>query len=84
MEIAGMTREQLNAVAAQLKAKLDNHYKEEAEEVPPGWFTALEMAKASGIHRRSVTKQLEKVGCQCRRFRIVMNGRIVSVHHYHL
>lgn len=79
-----MTREQLNAVAAQLKAKLDNHYKAEADEVPPGWFTAQEMAKANGIDRRSVSKQLAKVGCDCRRFRIMMNGRLISVHHYHL
>ena len=79
-----MTREQLNAVAFQLKAKLDNYYKAEADEVPPGWFTAQEMAQANGIDRRSVIKQLAKVECDCRRFRIMMNGRHVSVPHYHI
>lgn len=79
-----MTREQLNAVAAQLKTKLANHKRAVADVVPDGWFTSKELSKTLGIHFRSVNKLMLKIDANRKSFRIVMNGKLVNVPHYHL
>jgi len=58
------------------------------DEVPPGWFTVAQIAKAKGKsadHVRDLVRALRREGkAEARKFRVQLGQRIQSTTHYRL
>ena len=58
--------------------------------VPPGWRTAMQLAKAQGVHRNEVLRRLRKLDAQGlleppRKYRVPADsGRMLATLHYKL
>jgi len=79
-----MTPKELNEIAKKLVAQLGDAHKATVDVVPPGWVTAVQMAKTLGIARRTAGVYLRKVGAEVKNFRVQLAKNIKTVPHYRL
>lgn len=79
-----MKPQELNRIAALLKSKLENLHRQEADIVPPGWFTSDQLAAAMKKDQSTTCKLAKKLKLEKRKFRVFHRNKLTALLHYRL
>ena len=79
-----MTPKELNAIAAKLAEQVANIRRKRADVIPPGWFTAQQMSKATGCDVSKALVHIKMVGAEKKKFYVMCGNTLQAVPHYRL
>ena len=79
-----MTPKELNAIAAKLAAQVANIRRKKADVIPPGWFTAQQISRATGCDVSKALVHIKMVGAEKKKFYVMCGSQLQSIPHYRL
>lgn len=72
----------LKSAAARIAQKLKETQAARQDPVPPGWFTAEQLAQGMGLDTETVRRQMRQIQAPAKKFRKSLGSGLRQVTHY--